>query len=61
MPDLYIIAGSNGAGKTTASLTVLPDVLNCTEFVNADNIAKGLSPFNQEIEIFDNNKFKHFL
>lgn len=44
-PILYIIAGCNGAGKTTASMVVLPDVLNCREFVNADEIAKGLSPF----------------
>lgn len=48
MPNIYIIAGCNGAGKTTASYTVLPEVLHCTEFVNADNIAKGLSPFNVE-------------
>ncbi|QJD95724.1 AAA family ATPase [Mucilaginibacter robiniae] len=48
MPDLYIIAGCNGAGKTTASLTVLPEILRCKEFVNADNIAAGLSPFNPE-------------
>ncbi len=46
MPKLYIIAGCNGAGKTTASYTVLPEILNCKEFVNADEIAKGLSPFN---------------
>ena len=48
MPNIYIIAGCNGAGKTTASYTVLPVVLHCTEFINADNIAKGLSPFNVE-------------
>lgn len=47
-PNLYIIAGCNGAGKTTASMTVLPEVLNCEEFVNADEIAKGLSPFHPE-------------
>lgn len=47
-PVLYIIAGCNGAGKTTASMTVLPEVLNCQEFVNADEIAKGLSPFKPE-------------
>ena len=45
MPKLYIIAGCNGAGKTTASYTVLPEMLGCKEFVNADEIAKGLSPF----------------
>ena len=45
---LYIIAGWNGAGKTTASFTILPEILNCKEFVNADEIAKGLSPFQPE-------------
>lgn len=48
MPNLYIIAGCNGAGKTTASYTVLPEILNCKEFVNADIIAAGISPFNVE-------------
>ena len=48
MPKLYIISGCNGAGKTTASYTVLPDLLECREFVNADEIARGLSPFNPE-------------
>lgn len=47
-PTLYIIAGCNGAGKTTASYSVLPNLLECREFVNADEIAKGLSPFNPE-------------
>lgn len=47
-PTLYIIAGCNGAGKTTASFSVLPDLLECREFVNADEIARGLSPFNPE-------------
>lgn len=45
---LYIIAGCNGAGKTTASVTMLPKILECKEFVNADEIARGLSPFNPE-------------
>ena len=53
MPDLYIIAGCNGAGKTTASFTVLPEMLNCKEFVNADCIAAGISPFNQESVAFE--------
>ncbi len=44
--NLYIIAGCNGAGKTTASYTILPEILECKEFVNADEIARGLSPFN---------------
>ncbi|MEA5401734.1 zeta toxin family protein [Arcicella sp. DC2W] len=46
--NLYIIAGCNGAGKTTASFYILPNVLDCKEFVNADEIAKGLSPFQPE-------------
>lgn len=48
MPNLYIIAGCNGAGKTTASYTMLPEMLECKEFINADEIAKGLSPFQPE-------------
>lgn len=51
-PQLYIIAGCNGAGKTTASFTILPEVLDCKEFVNADEIAKGLSPFQPETVAF---------
>ncbi len=50
---LYIIAGCNGAGKTTASFTILPDILDCKEFVNADEIAKGLSPFQPEKVAFE--------
>ncbi len=46
--NLYIIAGCNGAGKTTASLNILPNVFDCREFVNADAIAVGLSPFQPE-------------
>jgi len=46
--NLYIIAGCNGAGKTTASFTILPDILDCREFVNTDEIAKGISPFQPE-------------
>ncbi len=45
---LYIIAGCNGAGKTTASMLILPGILDCQEFVNADEIAKGISPFHPE-------------
>ena len=54
--SLYIIAGCNGAGKTTASYTILPDILDCREFVNADEIAKGLSPFNPEKAIIEAGK-----
>jgi len=56
MPNLYIIAGCNGAGKTTASYTVLPEMLNCNEFVNADEIARGLSPFQAEKAAIDAGK-----
>lgn len=50
---IYIISGCNGAGKTTASYTILPEILNCKEFVNADNIAVGLSPFQPEKVAFE--------
>lgn len=50
MKRLFIISGCNGAGKTTASYTILPEILDCDEFVNADEIAKGLSPFHPESE-----------
>lgn len=44
-PQLYIIAGPNGAGKTTFAKKFLPQYANCNNFVNADLIAGGLSPF----------------
>ncbi|MGJ1433071.1 zeta toxin family protein [Sphingobacterium spiritivorum] len=50
---LFIIAGCNGAGKTTASFTILPEILDCKEFVNADEIAKGISPFQPEKVSFE--------
>jgi len=46
MPKLFIISGCNGSGKTTASYTLLPELLDCREFVNSDEFAKSLSPFN---------------
>jgi predicted ABC-type ATPase len=48
MPNLYIIGGANGSGKTTAALQILPYFLEVFEYVNADEIATGLSPFNSE-------------
>ena len=42
------IGGPNRAGKTTSSRALLPDAANCDEFVNADAIAAGLSPFHPE-------------
>ena len=47
-PTCYVIAGPNGAGKTTFALRYLPRVAQCAEFVNADLIARGLSPFHEE-------------
>ncbi len=48
MPKLYIVSGCNGSGKTTASYTLLPEMLECTQFVNSDEFAKGLSPYEPE-------------
>lgn len=42
---MYILSGCNGSGKTTASYTLLPEMLECSEFVNSDEFAKYLSPF----------------
>jgi predicted ABC-type ATPase len=48
MPNLYIIGGANGSGKTTVALGLLPNPLGVFEYVNADAIALGLSPLNPE-------------
>lgn len=48
MPRIIIIAGPNGAGKTSFAEEFLPREGDCPEFVNADLIAAGLSPFNPE-------------
>ncbi len=48
MKELYIIGGSNGAGKTTFAKEFLPGYVHCPRFVNPDLIAAGLSPFNPE-------------
>ena len=48
MKDLIVIGGPNGAGKTTAAVHLLPARLGIREFVNADEIARGLSPFNRD-------------
>jgi predicted ABC-type ATPase len=47
-PNLYVVAGPNGAGKSTFARLFLPEYADCREFVNADLIAAGLSPFNPE-------------
>lgn len=48
MPRLFIISGCNGSGKTTASYALLPELFGCREFVNSDEFAKSLAPFNPE-------------
>ncbi len=48
MPELFIIAGCNGAGKTTAAYNLLPEVFDTTEFINADEIARGINKDNVE-------------
>lgn len=53
MPNLFILAGCNGAGKTTAAYTLLPEKLSVLEFINADEIARGLSPFNVDSVAID--------
>ena len=47
-PNLYIIAGPNGSGKTTFVKKFLPGYVKCLNFVNADLIASGLSPFSPD-------------
>ena len=47
-PNLYVIAGPNGSGKTTFVRRFLPLYAKCTRFVNADLIASGLSPFDPD-------------
>ena len=44
-PTFYLIGGPNGSGKTTFSKEYLPNEANCLKFLNSDEIAKGLSPF----------------
>jgi predicted ABC-type ATPase len=46
--ELYIIAGPNGVGKTTFARTFLPKYADCKNFINADLIAQGISPFSPE-------------
>ena len=43
---MYVLSGCNGSGKTTASYMLLPEMLECRQFVNSDEFAKSLSPFN---------------
>jgi len=51
-PNVYIIAGPNGAGKTTFAREFLPNYADCKNFINADLIAQGVSPFSPETAAF---------
>lgn len=51
-PSLYVIAGPNGAGKTTFAREFLPNYADCKNFINADLIAEGVSPFSPETVAF---------
>lgn len=51
-PVVYVLAGPNGAGKTTFATHFLPEAVNCRNFLNADLIAAGLSPFAPETQNF---------
>ena len=53
MPTIYVIAGPNGVGKTTFAERYLPDEAKQLEFVNADLIARGLSPFDPDAVAMD--------
>jgi len=42
---LFMIGGPNGAGKTTSAFSLMPELIHCDEYINADAIASSLSPF----------------
>lgn len=48
MPEVFVIGGPNGAGKSTAVRALLPEFIRVTQFVNADEIARGLAGFAPE-------------
>ncbi len=51
-PNIYIVAGPNGVGKTTFVRKFLPNYADCKNFINADLIAAGLAPFSPESAAF---------
>ena len=57
MPKMYIISGCNGAGKTTASYTILPEMLECSQFINSDEFAKSFNPFKPEAAAIRASRF----
>lgn len=46
--DIFILGGPNGAGKTTAARVLLPESFRESDFLNADEIARGISPEDPE-------------
>ena len=56
MKTCYIVAGPNGAGKTTFAQTYLPVEADCLNFMNADLIAAGISPFKPETAAIEAGK-----
>jgi len=54
--NVYIIAGPNGSGKTTFATKFLPDYAKCPNFINADLIARGLSPFKPRLVAIKSGK-----
>ena len=52
-PEVFVISGPNGAGKSTTATVLLPETLAIDQYVNADLIAQGLSPFAPETTAFE--------
>ena len=52
-PDIVAVAGPNGAGKSTVGARLLEETLGIRQFVNADDIARGLSAFAPESAAFE--------
>ncbi len=52
-PQVVVIAGPNGAGKSTSAKVLVPDTMGLYDFVNADDIARGISPYHAESVAFE--------
>lgn len=52
-PQLVAVAGPNGAGKSTVGARLLKETLGIGQFVNADDIARGLAGFAPETAAFE--------
>lgn len=51
-PVLWFIAGANGVGKTSFAFKHINAVSGSKAFVNLDEIARGLSPLDPEVQKF---------